>query len=298
MKASPLLGFFALALTLGVACDDPAKPPEESTKVPQVLSAGCRATTDGMLLKGFQSQTKLIVRGQDRTYDWLIPDAHDGRHPIPVIFVFHGDGGTGAQIRQSYKLEDQVGGKAIFVWMDAEPTKKSWDLERGVETNADMQMFDTIVKSIQDNYCVDTNRVFVTGVSSGAYFTNQLACFRGGSIRAIASHGGGGPSSSDALNVNPQTGELLCPEKPVAALITHGSDDTEVKPSEGKFSLDYWSHVNSCRPGGLEVFDPAPCINQLSCAVDRPVVYCDVPGIGHTLWSEAPRATWKFFDQL
>lgn len=289
--------FLASAFTAFVGpagCDDPVTPVADDGRVKQVLSAGCRAEKTTPLLKGYQSKTPMMVKGVDRTYDWLIPDAHDGRHPIPIIFVFHGDGGTGAGIREQFKIEDAVGGKAIIVYPDATTAKLSWDLERGADTNADMIFYDQILATISDNYCIDTNRVFVAGVSRGAYFANQLGCLRGGSIRAIAAHSGGGPASEQYS----ETGKLECPEKPVAALIVHGTADTEVPLSEGQASRDHWDEVNGCRPGGLEVFDPAPCRNQLNCAHDRPVVYCEIPDLGHAVWSEGPKATWNFFNQL
>jgi polyhydroxybutyrate depolymerase len=291
---------FLLASFLGVAststvvaCDDPPKPEEKDGKVAKILSQGCKGES-AATQKGFQSQTMVEVKGTDRTYDWLIPDAHDGRHPVPVIFVYHGDGQKGADIRAQYKIEDVVGGKAFVVYPDAVGTTKEWDIERGGDSNADMVFFDEILKTLSEGFCIDTNRVFVAGVSRGAYFANGLGCQRGGSIRAIAANSGGGPSST----TDDFDGKLSCPEKPVAALVVHGKNDTEVALTEGEFSRDYWSRVNGCRPGGLEVFDPAPCISQLSCAQGRPVVYCEVPDLGHAVWSEAPRAAWKFFDQL
>lgn len=287
-----LLSAFAV-LASAVACDDPVKPPEDDGKVKAVLSPGCRASA-APTLKGFQSQTPAVVKGVDRTYDWFVPDAHDGRHPIPVVFVYHGGGGTGASIRASFKLEEATGGKALMVYPDAVGTAKEWDLERGGESNADMIFFDTILSTISDSYCVDSNRVFVAGVSNGAFFANQLGCIRGGSIRAIASHGGGGPASAEYS----ETGQLQCPQKPVAALIVHGAADTVVKLSDGQASRDHWTQVNGCRSGGLEIFDPAPCRRQLNCAQDRPVVYCEIPDLAHTIWSEGPRATWNFFSEL
>jgi polyhydroxybutyrate depolymerase len=210
------------------------------------------------------------------------------------VFVYHDKGGRGADVRASFKLEDAIGGKAIVVYPDALEPDKAWDLERGPETNADVLFFEQLLDTIADNYCIDTKRVFVAGVSNGAYFANQLGCFRGGRIAAIAAHGGGGPASVDFS----ATGQLECPQKPVAAIIVHGAADTVVPLTEGQSSRDHWTRVNGCRSGGLEVFDPAPCKSQLNCARLRPVVYCEIPGLAHTIWPDAARATWNFFSSL
>lgn len=295
-SSSKSLALGAVLTLAATGCDDPKPPPLQDTKVLRQVSDGC----NGVALnapKGFFPQAKIEVRNAERTYDWLIPDSHNGQAPIPLIFVFGGDGAKGANTRSSYPLEGAVGGRAAFVYMDPDTSGK-WDIERGPENNDDIELYNQILASIGKSHCIDTNRVFVTGHSRGAYFANYLGCFRGGTIRAVASHGGGGPSSEDTINYSP-TGQLSCPEKPVAAIITHGADDAEVPLKEGQATRDHWSRVNSCRAGGLEVFEEfSQCIKLLNCASDRPVVYCEVPSIGHNLWSEAPRATWKFFDSL
>jgi polyhydroxybutyrate depolymerase len=290
-SSSKWAAFGLAAFALTAACDDPAPPVAQSTKVQQVLSPGCTGATPPV---GFFAQTKINIKSIDRTYDWLVPPKHDGHHPIPVIFVFGGDGQSGADIRAEYKLEDVVAGNTIFVYPDPTGTNKQWDLDHGADNNNDLLLFTGIIDALGNAYCIDENRIFVTGHSRGAYFANQVSCQDGSFVRAVASHGGGGPSG-DTYDDN---GNLQCPEKPVAALITHGTDDQVVALSEGQATKAYWASVNSCRNGGLQPFDPSPCINLLNCATDRPVVYCEVPGIGHNLWSEAPKATWNFFSQL
>lgn len=292
-KALLLLSVTPLALLAG--CDDPKPVVVDDPKVLRLVSEGCNSSALGAP-KGAFSQVQVELGSSTRTYDWLVPDAHNGQAPLPVVFVYGGDGQKGADTRAKYALEGPAGGRAIFVWPDPDASGR-WDIERGGEGNADVQLYDSIRATIGKSHCIDLNRVFVTGHSRGAYFANHLGCFRGGSIRALAAHAGGGPSSDDALDFNDR-GQLNCPEKPVAALVSHGADDAEVPLSEGQGSRDHWSRVNSCRAGGLEVFEPAPCIKLLNCATDRPVVYCEVPSIGHGLWSEAPRATWSFFDSL
>ncbi|MBX3227494.1 MAG: hypothetical protein KIT84_14155 [Labilithrix sp.] len=294
-SSSSKLLFLILPGVLFAGCDDPKPPPVDDSKVVRLVSEGCNTTALGAP-KGFFAQTQVEIGSSTRTYDWMIPEAHNGQAPIPLVFVFGGDLQKGADARAKYPLEAATAGAAAFVWPDPD-TSGRWDIERGGEGNGDVALYDAIRTSLGKSHCIDINRVFVTGHSRGAYFANHLGCFRGGSIRALAAHGGGGPTSEDALDFS-ERGQLNCPEKPVAAIITHGADDTEVELKEGQATRDHWGRVNSCRTGGLEGFDPAPCIQLLNCASDRPVVYCEVPGIGHDLWSLAPRATWSFFDSL
>ena len=53
-----------------------------------------------------------------------------------------------------------------------------------------------MVTSISTTYCADKARVYVHGMSGGAYFTNQLGRWRSSAIRAIAPQSGGGPKST------------------------------------------------------------------------------------------------------
>jgi polyhydroxybutyrate depolymerase len=293
-SVAPLLttvGIVVIVVVAASACgDDPAAPPE-TNKVQSESSQGC-IKTDAP--KGVLAKQTINVRGDQRTYDLVVPDSYDSKKAYPLVFVFHGAGGDGAGVRGQYGLEASAGGKAIFVYPDGFLGK--WEREKPSESNPDMEYFDVLLESLFASHCVDVQRVFAAGYSNGGYFANQLACSRGARLKAIASISGGGPIG-DASDFDDK-GNLRCKEKPVAALITHGTDDTEVKLEEGQKSRDHWRRVNGCRTGAGVPFDPAPCVSLAGCASDRPVVYCEVPSIGHALWSESAKATWRFFDSF
>lgn len=285
------LAVIVVALS-GPGCEgEPTGPAPETNKVRSESSQGCIKTNAP---KGVLAKQTLSVRGEQRTYDLVVPDGYDpaSRKSYPLVFVFHGAGGDGGGVRGRYGLEGAAQGRAIFVYPDGFLGK--WDLERPSESNSDIEYFDALLESLFASHCIDVNRVFAAGYSMGGYFANHLACRRGGKLRAIASAAGGGPSG-DAADYDDQ-GNLRCTEKPVAALITHGVDDAEVKLEEGQKSRDHWRRVNGCRTGAGVPYDPPPCVSFAGCASDRPVVYCEVPSIGHGLWSEAARATWRFFE--
>jgi polyhydroxybutyrate depolymerase len=273
-----------------LGCEDDTTPAPEEPKRTE-SSQGCIKTNAA---KGVQPKQTLSVRGDQRTYDLYVPDAYDAasKKAYPLVFVFHGAGGDGSGVRGQYGLEAAAGGKALIVYPDGFLGK--WDIEKASDSNSDVEYFDALIESIFASHCVDTSRVFATGYSLGGYFANYLACRRGGKLKAIASVAGGGPSG-DASDYDDR-GNLRCTEKPVGALIVHGTDDAEVKLEEGQKSRDHWRRVNGCSTGAGVPSDPNPCVKLASCASDRPVVYCEVPGIGHALWNESAKATWQFFD--
>ena len=254
-------------------------PPSAAPAAP-MRSAGCARTdpASGVVEQRFQSA------GRSRTATIIAPIQVGPAYP--VVFVLHGDGGTGAQIRAASHLEEQANGRALFVYPDG-----MVDLDTPAAKNPDVDMFDSLVAYVQGQWCVDTNRVFVTGFSKGAYMANQLACRRGDRIRAIASQSGGGPYENKGTYDD--QGHLLCNGKPVASLVIHGLADHVVQPSEGQNSIDHWSYANQCADTRIS---RGACLVKQGCANE--VVDCKIPGLGHALWPQAASVVWQFFDSF
>ena len=289
--AASLVLVSSFVLGAGAGCSDDPAPPEPTKRVAGDSSLGCGKAEAP---KGVLGNQTVTVRNNTRTYRAVVPDAHDGKTPLPIVFMFHGSGGDGAGLRSAYDLEGEAQGQAIFVYPDADRASGTWDLERTAENNIDILMFDAILETLSGSHCVDRKRVFATGYSAGGYFSNQLACRRGSVIRAIASHAGGGPFGQNVEYGD--DGKRRCPERPIAALIAHGTEDATVKLEEAQQSREHWRRVNACASGGGTPRDPAPCVSLASCAEDRPVVYCEIPGLGHSVWPEnGAKVTWDFF---
>lgn len=228
------------------------------------------------------------ISGKSRSYTLVVPASYDPSRSYPLVYVLHGHGGNGAQARRAMGLESVAGDRAIFLYPDGRGG--GWDLDSPASKNADVAFFDAMLSRTQTHYCVDLRRVFVTGFSNGGYMANQLACRRGDRIRAVASHAGGGPY--ETTGSYDEHGRLVCKGKPVASLVVHGASDRAVLPSEGKKSIEHFTHANRC--SGSSPSAPAGCVTYRGCV--SPVTACTVPGLGHALWSQAKQVTWTFFD--
>ena len=228
------------------------------------------------------------IFGRTRTYTLVVPPDYAASSSWPLVFVLHGHGGSGSQVRAAFDLEGAARGRALFVYPDA--ARGGWDLDAPASKNPDVALFDAILAVTQSSYCVDLRRVFVTGFSNGAYMANQLACRRGDLVRAVASHSGGGPY--ETTGEYDAQGNLVCNGKPVASLVVHGASDGTVAPSEGQKSIDHWTHANHC--AGSTATSPAPCITFQGCS--NPVVTCKVPALGHSIWPQARPLVWSFFE--
>jgi poly(3-hydroxybutyrate) depolymerase len=137
---------------------------------------------------------------------------------------------------------------------------------------------------LADDYCIDENRVFSTGMSYGGIMSNTVGCEMGDVFRAIAPMSGLGP-----YGITQCTGQ-------VAAWISHGTDDAVLPIRTGQASRDHWVEANSCLEQSSPV-DPNPCVAYEGCDEDYPVIWCEFDG-GHVFPSFAPDAIWEFFQQF
>jgi polyhydroxybutyrate depolymerase len=287
-----------------------------------------------------------------RTYSITLPAVCDSSNPLPLVFAFHGDYGNGEGMYSSFPIEAAAaaaGGTAIFVYpdgtnnnIDPDGMPRAWDLYHDpgpppytytpgqpvpamsdeASGNEDVDFFDTMVETFEKNYCVDTSKVWVTGMSSGGYLSNQFGRWRSTVIKAIAPQSGALPFG----NMDSQAGTWTPPNYcisyngAVPAIIIHGLADTTVAPCDAVEAESYWDSANgcadsanncsptadSCTGTNLTIPPPAPttvsplnadCIQTTGCGAN-PVVLCQVPGMGHSIWSDAPQVIWSFFTGL
>lgn len=255
----------------------------------QPVGSGARCTKSG-LTKGAGQKRSLAVGSDTRTYVLSVPQGY-GELPGSwrLVFAFHGGGSDGDGLRSWYDSEQRFAEKnAIVVYPDAK--NGHWDLDSTADTNADIAFFDALVAELSSKACIDSARVFAVGFSNGAYFANQLACRRGGALRAIAPHAGGGPygpgSAYDAQ------GNLVCAGPPPAVRIFHAEDDYTVPILHAEASLEHWTWANGCQQS-MHGAAPDACAGYDGCG--RPVEVCRYWGVGHSIWNEGAKATWDFF---
>lgn len=259
------------------------------------------------IVAGSATNNTISVNGTTRTYVLYTPSTYDGKTPLPLIFAFHGDGGTGESLREWFNLEPTVNEQAIIVYPDGLDPNQAWDdndshagLLEGLM--ADVNFVDAVVDALSTNGCVATNRLYATGISRGAYFTNQMVCRSSNTWRAIVTHSGGGP-----YNVPSDGDNFTCKNEPLAALQVQGDADNVVDPSEGYKASNFWCNANSCtgcpkggsystnQPTPSVSYDPSPCMTYNGC--QQPEVWCLIPGLTHTFWDQAASVTWGFFSQ-
>lgn len=310
----------ASLLLLAAACssDDATTPTDASTTTDTGTSdvatthdsgvdAAPPATCSGITLgaTGTLASESVVVGNGPRTYVLVVPKTATAQSALPIVFAFHGDGGTGAGVRAQLKLEAEAGDGAIFVYPNGVQRPEGWwDLDLPAKTNPDIAFFDAMLAKLEKSYCIDAKRVFVTGFSRGGFFTNHLGCHRGDVLRAIAPQSGGGPYAAEGGYDN--EGQLICPTKPVPALIIHGNADNTVandskKPEGGWQAYYHWAYWNHPAPRASYDFAsdpvaPAPC--RKAQGTDLPVIQCFIDGLDHAAWTGQAKAVWDFFASM
>ena len=139
--------------------------------------------------------TELSVSGETRTFVLDLPIGYNPNTPAPLLFAWHGLGGSGAIARGYFGFANVAGETAIIVYPNALPLadfggEAGWDLS---PFGYDFQFFDALYEHLVSTLCVDVGRVFSTGHSFGGYMSNSLGCYRGGRFDAIGPVAGGPP---------------------------------------------------------------------------------------------------------
>jgi len=225
--------------------------------------------------------TSLPIEGKSRSFVLSIPNDYNPNQAYPLVFAWHGRGGSGSIAKSYFGLTGPMGDDAIVVYPNGVPQwsvggDTGWDLNPNGD---DFDFFDAMLEHLADSLCVDTSRVFSTGHSFGGYMSNTLGCFRGDVHNAIAPVAGG------------PYGSIACPDE-VGVWLTHGFADSVVWLSEGLSALYIWQQANGCSSTSSDT-DPSPCVAFDGCS--RDVHWCEHTG-GHEWPSFAGAAIWDFFS--
>ena len=243
-------------------------------------SSGCgkAAPATGVQMK------QITVGSEARTYQLFIPTGYSATTPMPLLFAWHGLGGSGTLARQYFRIEQAAANKAIIVYPNALPLASSgnqtgWNLSA---TGNDVAYFDAMLAEVTGSVCVDSNRIFSAGHSFGAMMTNALGCYRGDVLRAIGPVAGTGPGR----------GSTTCKGE-VAAWVAHGDNDPTVDFAGGVATRDALLTRNGCTMTSAAT-TPSPCVAYEGCRDGLPVHWC-VHQNEHDWPSFAGAGIWAFF---
>jgi poly(3-hydroxybutyrate) depolymerase len=257
-----------------------------------------------------------------RTFWVRVPADYDVNRPYRVVYIGQGCGGyESANLSTLQLFKESLGGteQAIYVALDIPKDMANMDCydNRDGPTSQEWEAFQLFHDVVESKYCVDNNRIYVAGYSTGGWLANMWGCYFAGDgmnpagtpgtprkfapkyhIRAQAAVTGGEPANQPPCN------------GPVAAIWIHDAGDAPNPISGSMSALARVGAMNGCdtkydSTTNKRVWHPEytplgdVCKTFTGCNENYPVVFCTTNGRGHDSQSERAIPAFRtFFDQL
>lgn len=184
-----------------------------------VPSVGCGTSTVGALTK---ERRTLDVDGVERWYLLTTPGDHDGHTPLPLVIDYHGFL-EGAELHGQFSGLAELGAAEGFVVVQPNGTGDlvRWNANAANPDNEDVAYTEQLLDTLGTDLCLDTSRIYATGVSNGAMMTSIIGCQLGDRFAAIAPVSGiMAPDPCD-------------PGRPMPVLAFHGTADPILQFNSG-----------------------------------------------------------------
>ncbi len=216
-------------------------------------SSGCGSASP----YGAGSQAgQMISDSLNRTFRVFTPASYNVNNPVPIVFFFHGGGGTGRVAELAFGW-NTVATTNNFIMVYPDGNDNVWNAGLCCGSSAlnnvkDVLFFSDLLTKLESEFCIDSTRVYVTGLSNGGMFSNRLACELSNRITAVV-------TSAASLMV---AGRSCTPARPIPFAEMHSLEDLSVPwdggrgcgPSNAVFSsvnetMSNWITANGCTCG-------------------------------------------------
>lgn len=204
------------------------------------------------------------VGDTDRLYRLVVPETVDLKKPVPLMFAFHGFLLDSKDRLPVYTRLPALAEREGFILVFPNGLERRWRLRQN--GNIDLDFFGKLFEHISSRHNIDLNRVYVVGMSNGAYFANLVGAQYGERIAALAAHSGG-------LGVLAQTGVKAKRKYPV--MLIHGDLDKIVPVDESRKARDIYKQEG------------------------HKVHYVEIKGLRH-FWASRSKVNdqiWKFLEE-
>ena len=176
---------------------------------------------------------ELIVNGTTREYIVYVPENYTGTSSLPLLISFHGLT-SNMEFNFNYTNFDQLAESENFIVVDPNGISNTWTVSANDDTDIDFIV--ALLNQLEEDYNIESNRIYSTGMSMGGFFSFSLACRLSDRIAAIASVTGS--MYQPAIN-------NCSPVKPMPILQIHGTEDGTVQYSSVTGLLDFWTSHNN-----------------------------------------------------
>lgn len=128
--------------------------------------------------------------GFDRHFIVFVPTTYKPNSKLPVVFGFHGGGGRGIHQEVASQMS-KTAEKNGFILVYPDGINRSWGDSRGTKDASlrgvdDKGFIKEIIRILSENYSIDKERIYGTGLSNGAFFSLFVACHMSDVFAAVA----------------------------------------------------------------------------------------------------------------
>lgn len=196
--------------------------------------------------------------GLTREYTLYVPASYDGTQAVPLVLSLHGflsSRGQQALWSKWHALAEDENFIALYPQGAGMPSR--WNAGRALFIGRydvdDVGFIRDLIAHVSEEWCIDSGRVYVTGLSNGAGMSNRLACELSDTIAAIGTTSGAYTEFPGGCN----------PTRPVPVIAFHGTGDRIVPfegsgpdnlglPNVGAWALN-WALRNGCDSTAVSV---------------------------------------------
>ncbi len=233
-----LLAIPLIALAVGLVWLEPGPASAANCAPPRTHASGDFAKT-------------IVSGGETREYLLHVPPSYLGNEQMPLVFNWHGLGGTASDQQQYSELPVKADeAEFIIVAPQRLVSQAQHNFTKSPARADDVAFTGDILDELQAELCIDSARVFSTGMSNGAQMSIRLACNLSERIAAVAPVAG---AYYPPFAVGFQ--EPGCVSTRAAALIAfHGTADDAFPftGGQGIFGLIYRSFEDEIMPDWAE----------------------------------------------
>jgi hypothetical protein len=242
-----------------------------------------------------------------------LPPNYDSSKPYRIVYI--GVGCSSPNGRDSaYPLWDTNQGgdaDAIYVGLslpDPSTNNDCYDNRAGVNS-IEWESLDHDHAFVSDKFCIDNDKVYMGGYSSGGWIANMFSCYFGEPPAA--------PPRKFLPNIALRgvmavagcwiDGNPMC-NGPVAGLWIHDENDGGANPySCAVEQKNRLLEQNGCTGGaggptekwGADFFNAGSCVKYTNCPKEYPVIFCTTTGRGHGSQNDNVIPGFnKFVDEL
>ncbi|MFN8357552.1 MAG: PHB depolymerase family esterase [Spirosomataceae bacterium] len=166
------------------------------------------------------------INATTRQYLIHVPPHYSTQQKYPLVMIFHGGGGNNKQIQQ-YMGMDAIADREGFITVYPQGLNKQWndgrEFKPEISHNDDVEFVKAMLQKLQQQYSIDTQRVFATGISNGGFFSIYLSYKLNEQLLAVA---------PVCASIPQRIFDEFWPKQPISVLLINGTQDPLV-PYEG-----------------------------------------------------------------